>query len=682
MKTIFSLVLLTLSIPAYATVLPLVTFRSQGFNAARELVGWQTLINKSGMCTFYTSFNVTPEYTRSYWSNRITESLFSDALVNSVCNGCQVTCIPPCKDSPGSVSSTAPVNAQKVIKVQGTKLSNRDPQAFMAENFYLPTDFSSEISFKPIIDNTLLDLNLYVGLDNLYQGLYFRIHAPICHSRWNLNFKEKIIDQGKNNYDPGYFNDSVTSSGNPILDPFAYGIKRSSLLNNFAEYVCGCKAITDVPNITFNTLNYARMSSHWLSKTAVAELTAAFGWNFLLCDTCHLGLNARAAAPTGTSPLGQYVFEPIVGNGHHWEVGLGLTSHWRAWSHETEFRDFSIYIDANMTHLCKTRQRRTFDLCGKPLSRYMLAMRFIPQTNNLLATDDSGAYKTPPSQFAKEFTPVANLTTIPVDVSAAVQGDLVIKCSYTYCNFQWDIGYNLWGRSCLKICPACKPGTIFCDNSWGLKGNAFIFGFPFDANQIQQPAVPLSATQNSATIFSGTDNYPVMSSNNQIFRWNQNINIDNPQAAFNGAQIPLFTHTIDTTSSSNVFDQTATSLNPILLTSKDLDLAGARNSGLSHKLFTHFEWLAKEYCPWTPYIGAGIEVEFGQQSPHCFKPQNLCNSCPATGCFQTDSAADFSECCTKHCSSGCCKSNCCTNSCTNCSLSQWGIWIKCGFSYN
>ena len=180
MRYISALVFLVLSLPVSATVLPYLSFRSQGFNAARELVGWQTQINKSGMCDFYSSFCITPEYTRSYWPKHLAECLFGNTLVNSACTGCQLMCTPSCKDSPATISSAGFMNSQKVIKIQGTKLINRDPHALMAENFYLPTDYSSEISFKPVIDNGIVDFNLYLGLDNVYQGLYFRIHAPIC----------------------------------------------------------------------------------------------------------------------------------------------------------------------------------------------------------------------------------------------------------------------------------------------------------------------------------------------------------------------------------------------------------------------------------------------------------------------------------------------------------------------
>ena len=185
-KQISFFTVLSICCVANAEVVPYLAFRSQGFNAARELVGWQSTINKSCAEGFYGSFSATPEYTRSFKSDRIARYLFSDTLTTD-CNHCNNEC------------------AQSVFKIEGTKVANRDPRALMAENFYLPTDFKSEVSVNPRIENFLVDLNLYLGLDNFLEGLYCRIHTPICYTRWDLNFCETVTNQGINNYDVGYF---------------------------------------------------------------------------------------------------------------------------------------------------------------------------------------------------------------------------------------------------------------------------------------------------------------------------------------------------------------------------------------------------------------------------------------------------------------------------------------------
>ena len=224
---------------AHAIVIPYLSFRSQGINDAREIAGWQTQINKFDAQSWYGSFSITPEYTRSFQNYQTAGYLWCDALAPEFdysihLEGC-------CNDP--------------LIRVQGTKVPDRAENALMAENFYLPTDFVSEVRINPVIENYLVDLNLYIGLDNLYEGLYFRIHSPICHTRYAMNMREKVINPGTNNYDPGYFNDTFTGSGaSPYQDPNAFGISRTQLLSSFSEYIQEGKALEGIEGIKYEGL--------------------------------------------------------------------------------------------------------------------------------------------------------------------------------------------------------------------------------------------------------------------------------------------------------------------------------------------------------------------------------------------------------------------------------------------
>ena len=58
---------------------------------------------------------------------------------------------------------------------------------------------------------------------------------------------------------------------------------------------------------------------------------------------------------------------------------------------EDEESSFGFYSDGNFTHLCRTTQTRTFDLVGKPNSRYMLAEQLGTPVTNLFAAPAQGA---------------------------------------------------------------------------------------------------------------------------------------------------------------------------------------------------------------------------------------------------------------------------------------------------
>lgn len=656
------IIILLISNTIEAIVIPYLNLHTQGMNGAREIVGWQTQINKFDMNSWYGSFSITPEYTRSFQNYQLAGYLWCDALAPEFDYTIHLE---DCCNDP-------------LIRIEGTKVNARKENALMAENFYLPTDFKSEVRINPVIENFLVDFNLYIGLDNITQGLYFRIHSPLCHTRWNMNMREYIMNKGTENYDPGYFNDTYTGT---IDNPNVFGISRNALLTSFSDYIQHGKSIKDIPGIEYEGLQHARIAPYGKSKTALAEITAALGWNFWTSEDFHFGINVRAAAPTGTRPTGFWMFEPIVGNGHHWELGAGMTSHVCLGRGEADNRNLSLYVDAYFSHLFSTRQCRTFDLCGNPLSRYMLAMKFTDSTQGLRANNQPM-----PFAQAKQFVPVANITTIPVNTSILFQGEVLFKLAYTYKDSQMDIGYTIWSRSCENIKP-CNTNRL-SHNLWGLKGDAFTFGFPGKETpsiNIEPHAIPLSATESRATIFEGTNNYPdgKLVGIRQL-AWNQNPGIDNTQPAYKD-QDALYTHQIGSTTpiATAGWDIVQTSSLPHFFTCKDLAINRASTKAYSQKLFIHLNHTF-ECHRFTPYIGLGGEIEFGEQDT-AFGCSQCRKSCCDSGC------ASQGECPGGNCSGGACSgTNCCTTQpiscettdCTACALSQWGIWIKGGISFN
>src|SRR5579885_1094776 len=582
---------------------PYFSIRSQGENAVREMVGWQELINLCGMDDFYGAVSVVGEYSESFRSNDIARVLFGSDYTSTT--GC--CCI-----------NITGVNASTVSGIQ------RNPNDWLADYFGLPVTWKSTVCFTPKIKNFIADVELYLGLAQWAEGLYARIHLPITWTKWDLNTHENIINNGINGFlvnsqDVGY--------------PASYfnfdSILRTNLLYSALDFFNGTQAPLligedndgNIINVTFDKLTCSKWhtccDSRALSITRPADLEMVLGYNIACSDDGYFGLNARAAAPTGNHPSGEFLFEPVVGNGGHWQFGFGIDNHAVLWHGEHD-NTLSFYLDANVTHLFKACQKRCFDLCGKPNSRYMLAERLEPNTQELgggpfddfEASDIAFA----DAQFANEFSPVANLTMTKVKVSAAVQGDVALKFTYNNGNgCSWDLGYNFFGRSCEKICRIGR--TPLTDGAtWALKGDAFVYGF----NQVTGDAVPLSATESCATIHHGTNQVDFLT-----FDYSQaNTNIDNPEFAI--LLIGIGTGTISDPFTNN---QTITSIQPIFLSEADVDLQGTRI--ISNKIFTHFNysWLNRE--TWVPFLGLGASVEVAH---HKQDPVNAdcCNSCRST----------------------------------------------------
>ncbi len=594
---------------------PYFSIRSQGVNAVRDLVGWQQLIHRCCNDTFYMATALTLEYDHTFRSSAIAQSLFGDDIN---CDDCYPT-----------------------LTISGSQAANRGPKDWLADYFGLPTDFKSIITFNPTIQNFIADIGFYIGFDSCLKGLYFRCNLPLVHTKWNLDFCECVIEPGVNLITPGYFTPSPCEES------------RAHLLPNATDFFCG-----QTPNLVFGTWDPLQ-ESLWCSATHINKTLAAvnmvLGWNFICCDDYHLGFNFRVSAPTGDKPQGTYLFEPIVGNGHHWEVGGGISAHslfWRGCNDAT----WTLYAEANITHLFTTTQTRSFDLCGKPNSRYMLAENMGPNIEDLAGCPTPALANCPNAtfsnnQFADEFTPVANLTRSSVDVSIPVQGDIVFKFAYAHpCGFAFDLGYNLWARSREKIRrSSCCAGNPLADGkSWALKGDATVFGFEFNNTQVVHE---LAATESCATIHSGTNGFvPGNISTLGNVEALTNPGIDNPQFAI-VTNVPDFLITVSPIPLTA--DPVRTSIQPVYLTSADVDMHGT--PAISHKIFAHLNYTWEQCKNWEPFLGIGASVELGQKG---------CN----TGCLEV-SNTDLIP-------------TSCQNNVRNNAISQWSLWIKGGFSFD
>jgi len=586
------------------------SIRSQSENSARDISGWANEFHIHQYCPnyWYGCFALTGYYNISLNQNSILETLF------------------------GSDANCYPGGLQ--VDIQGSRVEDRKSNSWLADYFGLPTDYESRLFFNPIIQNFLLDVGWYMPLTMCHPNAYFYIHAPITQTQWNLDLQEVIIKRGNIlGYDPGYFSPQA--------------VERRDLLKSFTRYSSRCEAPDLGDNSTFVPLERSKISEAVQYATGLSDIQLQVGYNFILECTRHLGMNLRAAIPTGTRPKGIYLFEPIVGNGHHWELGFGVTAHqeiWRTWNEE---QSTALYFELYVTHLFKTRQTRSFNLNNGINSRYMLAQKMDTPVVNLLAspTENNLNGTAPGAQFKGVFCPVANLTTFPVNISINAQVDMSILLNYTNHEWTWDFGYNLWMRTCENISVDSDCTLPFTNNKeWALKGDTFVYGFTStDTIPAQFAGVPglLSATQSKATIHNGT-NTPA--GTNFIDPDNRrNPGIDNPQFATYGSI--AIEHYAPGILSFLPNTQQRTSFQPILLQPSDINIQETSTRSLSHKFFLQitYNWLQHEES--IPYIGFGLEIEAGSN-------QSTCNN--------------------TSCDSGCLKST----------SSQMGIWFKGGLSFN
>jgi hypothetical protein len=152
--------------------------------------------------------------------------------------------------------------------------------------------------------------------------------------------------------------------------------------------------------------------------------------------------------------------------------------------------------------------------------------------------------------------------------------------------------------------------------------------------------IALSAMEAKATINYGTNLPKIGISSDpaqqkiQVQNAQKNVGITNPQPAFAGNNQRLVASTGDTSAA----NQINTSIQPLFISSTDIDFNSAATSGFSHKIFTHFNHTITTYGRAHANIGLGSEIEFGRQA----------GPPPVIG----------------------------DDKCINCALSNWGIWLK------
>jgi len=626
---------------------PYLAYRSQGVNAARELAGWQEFINLTDICDHYAAFYAAFEYTKTFKPERITQFYFGNSLVG--CNS---------------------------LLIQGTEVDNRNGRAWIADYFGLPKDFESCVTFCPQIENFIVDLSYFHGLDKWREGAYIRISAPIVHTRWNLCMNESVKAEGTADFQACYMSDDI--------------VPRKDLPKSFCEVMNGC--------VTFGNMQeplcYGKMSRCRLTETRLADIHLALGYNFARKCDGHFGAHLYLGIPTGNRPCAKYLFEPIVGNGKHWELGLGLTSSWVFWRDECEEDIYmGVYWDANLTHLFKSCQCRSFDYCGCPNGRYGLLSKMGPN-----ATDDTQlkyadvpvnptTFEPTTYQYQGALVPAINRTTFKVDVKVPFQFDWAVKLAYYRCNWSLDVGYNLWARTGEKFCKCtdccndccndccCGPCGTTCGRGvcgmYAKKGDALIYGFKDSTTYCDEP-IALSCSQNCSCI--NTAGNLALFNKGEAVKANTNYGIDNPfrAAAEDNTLLGPCDPPGDTifTSEKTIF---ATNLNM------------CKSPGaITHKIFANINYTWEDACgcndKWTPFLGLGFEAEFAP----C---KDCCDDCCFDSCntYCDPCGMSCNPCNTSYCDpcGTSCYNTCCDDGCSKkrAGINQWGVWIKGGVAY-
>lgn len=467
------------------------------------------------------------------------------------------------------------------LKISGSQVLNRSSRDLLADNFGLAPDFQSTLSFDPKIENILLAFYFNKPLDQVLPGLYVNVMFPVNYARWSLNPCEKVIDRGAPFFQNGYMGDTLVTftAATPIapadlnqgacnpVSPAPSPAAPAATAPNARAYFSGNVITGDI----IRPLSYNKISWCPLTRTDLAEIIVRLGRNLICNDRTFLSIFVRASFQTGNKPRPEYLFSPIVGNGHFFELGLGTQGQWRMTRLDNP-TNVTLLWDGSFEHLFQTKQLRTFDLCqqGK-LSRYLLLKKIDKKT---LA-------------YADELIEASYVTTFPVLVSRAIQGDLDLKLYIEHKGFTQSFGYALWGTSKENICPQFgQPTCPTGGNSYGIKGTSGAYNY-ITTGTAAITLQGLNATENNSTILSASS-------------------IDNPLILPN-------TTTYDNVSNGQVIDPTILAIasnSPLVIGCGSLDIDSATSPAqLTHAFITEmgYTWQGLHTQPGV-LVGASIET--------------------------------------------------------------------------
>ena len=249
-------------------------------------------------------------------------------------------------------------------------------------------------------------LSYQQDLDKLLDGLFFRINAPIVSVKNNINLT------------------TLTASTKETLPGGTTDV-------SFLDYLSG-----NVENTSANdkqlALKYAKIDGASHSSSGVADIDVMLGYTFVHKERYRAGINIDVLFPTGKTPKGDLLFEPVHGNGHHWGLGCGLDLGLTLYKRED--KSIELMIAGQYKYLFDGTEKRTLDYIRvdgtKPSAGYY---------NQGGQTGVAGVF------------PLANILTQDIKVTPGSLFDGILALAFNIGNFTFDIGYNLYAKEAEKV---------------------------------------------------------------------------------------------------------------------------------------------------------------------------------------------------------------------------------------
>lgn len=181
-------------------------------------------------------------------------------------------------------------------------------------------------------------------------------------------------------------------------------------------------------------------------KTGLDDIQVKALYTFYSHPCFEGALFGLLGIPTGKGSKARYLFEPLVGS-KHVQLGFGVDGQWQIT--QSDINTWSLRGEAKYRYAFKGNEIRSFDL--KKNGQWSRYMAFVDQTD----------------KYA--FYPAINDLTFKSCVSPRSSFDLYVATQFNHCNWNFELGYDLWYRNAEKV---SVPFQLFESGIADLRGIA------------------------------------------------------------------------------------------------------------------------------------------------------------------------------------------------------------------
>lgn len=295
-----------------------------------------------------------------------------------------------------AVNNTRDVNAAQFRIV--TFPLNEDSK----DSGFTKATFESRVQFCPKQETIGLGLTYAQAI---CKGFWWDFALPVVRVKNTLGMSEFIFNKGNG----------------------GAGQSCASCVNNAYQ------SFTQAVSCNRGDLKYGKMCNGWLNKTGVSQIETRLGHN-VLSGSCNVGSYVGLTIPTGNKPNPEYLFSPVTGNNKHWGFLLGAYGSAEL-LHDDSDRVVSAVFTSVTRFLVPNTQRRSFDLRGKPWSRYVQVWK-----------GNDGIVPTAYASYMDLSAPLINYSTLCVRVHPHYSYDFNFGLNYATNHFRGEVGYNLYAR--------------------------------------------------------------------------------------------------------------------------------------------------------------------------------------------------------------------------------------------